>query len=871
MAVVDVAIAVGAAVGLEGTAAVIGGGAILGAGVGAGYSLLTGDGNVLNSALTGAALGGAAMGIAGAATAAPALTATEAAASASPALQAAGTLTSADVAGLNQAALSQGVFAEGSAALPGANLAVAPEVVPSVANTAINPATGLPIGGTGSAGINAALQEGLTESGKKVATGLAAKDLLTYGLAGTAAMSLLGGQKQKGISGANTGTSGPQMIRPYTYAQTKNPNYGQPGEPYFIQSYTAQTPYKAAAGGLMAIGGGVGNMYPQSQQEHTNFANPTQMPTSAEVVNADFDPITNPYTGEQPRYAEGGVARFSIGGEDDEDEKTRKAIIKNLMHSQSDKNMSEMGADQMFLMKHMPNYAAAMSPSVLGMIEGSQYGDRMGRSYMEAKRNNALKNGENFEEQSSDYVRVNPRVNDLQNYGGIASIAKQLDPETRLNLMADVQRSPYDRNTLEAIRRIGGGVSRKLDKDSDISAFYEQDPMGRNKSGGLRYSQRFAEGGMPDPVQPATLVEPTTTYTQAPQAPTQLQQQIANYNRGIAAAANQEYNIMPAPLPTLPGGGQGASREDLNKIINQYYVKNLGRQGEQSGLDAFSQQVQQGTSLADINKNIANSPEGVTYSAYTDLLGRRPDEGGMQFWQKYIQEGHTPQEIRDAFMKSPEYLAKHPVPITPTIDNPVATVGPGVTTGVTQADIDAYMVAHPTNARTYNPITQTYNTATPSAADVAAWKATQVPTDNSSTTMYRAPNGQLWASKEDYDNAHREAAGGVIHAASGGIMGAYAVGGQTYDLGGYSDGGRLLKGPGDGMSDNIPASIANKQPARLADGEFVVPADVVSHLGNGSTDAGAKRLYAMMDNVRKARTGNKKQGKQIKANKYLPT
>jgi hypothetical protein len=96
-----------------------------------------------------------------------------------------------------------------------------------------------------------------------------------------------------------------------------------------------------------------------------------------------------------------------------------------------------------------------------------------------------------------------------------------------------------------------------------------------------------------------------------------------------------------------------------------------------------------------------------------------------------------------------------------------------------------------------------------------------------------------------------------------------AAGGMT-SLGGYSDGGRMLKGPGDGMSDSIPGVIGNKQPARLADGEFVVPADVVSHLGNGSTDAGAKRLYAMMDQVRKARTGNKKQGKQIKAQKYLP-
>jgi hypothetical protein len=89
-------------------------------------------------------------------------------------------------------------------------------------------------------------------------------------------------------------------------------------------------------------------------------------------------------------------------------------------------------------------------------------------------------------------------------------------------------------------------------------------------------------------------------------------------------------------------------------------------------------------------------------------------------------------------------------------------------------------------------------------------------------------------------------------------------------LGSYSDGGRLLKGPGDGMSDSIPAKIGSKQPARLADGEFVVPADVVSGLGNGSTDAGARKLYAMMDKVRKSRTGTKRQGKEINSNKYLP-
>jgi hypothetical protein len=96
------------------------------------------------------------------------------------------------------------------------------------------------------------------------------------------------------------------------------------------------------------------------------------------------------------------------------------------------------------------------------------------------------------------------------------------------------------------------------------------------------------------------------------------------------------------------------------------------------------------------------------------------------------------------------------------------------------------------------------------------------------------------------------------------------AGGGIANLGGYSDGGRLLKGPGDGMSDNIPATIGRKQPARLADGEFVVPADVVSGLGNGSTEAGAKQLYKMLDKVRSARTGTKKQGKQINPNKYTP-
>jgi hypothetical protein len=118
----------------------------------------------------------------------------------------------------------------------------------------------------------------------------------------------------------------------------------------------------------------------------------------------------------------------------------------------------------------------------------------------------------------------------------------------------------------------------------------------------------------------------------------------------------------------------------------------------------------------------------------------------------------------------------------------------------------------------------------------------------------------------------------VISPGEGPAVGAYTgeqkfAGGGLSNLGGYSDGGRLLKGPGDGVSDSIPAVIGNRQPARLADGEFVVPARIVSEIGNGSTEAGARKLYAMMDRVQKARgktVGKKKVAVNTRADKHLP-
>jgi hypothetical protein len=101
--------------------------------------------------------------------------------------------------------------------------------------------------------------------------------------------------------------------------------------------------------------------------------------------------------------------------------------------------------------------------------------------------------------------------------------------------------------------------------------------------------------------------------------------------------------------------------------------------------------------------------------------------------------------------------------------------------------------------------------------------------------------------------------------------GGYQVPPGYYPASGYAGGGQLLNGPGDGMSDSIDAMITGEEPQRaaLADGEFVVPADVVSHLGNGSTKAGADRLYELMDNIRKARTGTTEQAPQVNPNDFL--
>jgi hypothetical protein len=179
-----------------------------------------------------------------------------------------------------------------------------------------------------------------------------------------------------------------------------------------------------------------------------------------------------------------------------------------------------------------------------------------------------------------------------------------------------------------------------------------------------------------------------------------------------------------------------------------------------------------------------------------------------------------------------------------------AAPGAGLTS-YDPAMLSQWQAANP-NAFSYDPTAQRYSAGRPSQSQYDAYLQEQ---------EEQRMNNLLGSGMMGFFG---RAAGFPDFAAGGNVQG--------YNLGGYSDGGRLLKGPGDGVSDDIPAVIGDRQPARLADGEFVIPARIVSELGNGSTDAGAKRLYAMMDKIqagRKKTIGKKNVAKDTKAKKHL--
>jgi len=130
-------------------------------------------------------------------------------------------------------------------------------------------------------------------------------------------------------------------------------------------------------------------------------------------------------------------------------------------------------------------------------------------------------------------------------------------------------------------------------------------------------------------------------------------------------------------------------------------------------------------------------------------------------------------------------------------------------------------------------------------------------TNNNNNNNNNTDTGDTPNTNEQPPYEPNEGGGATMEMAAGGI----ASVNQGYYLGGKTD----------GMADEVPARIDGNQEARLSDGEFVIPADVVSHLGNGNSEAGSQQLHGMMNNIRQARTGNSEQGKEIDPNKFMPS
>ena len=325
-------------------------------------------------------------------------------------------------------------------------------------------------------------------------------------------------------------------------------------------------------------------------------------------------------------------------------------------------------------------------------------------------------------------------------------------------------------------------------------------------------------------------------------------------------------------------------KDPANRIVNFTQLRNA-MTNSAAFLDNVNKVNQAAFQKQQAAAQIANEgPASVDQigSAYQDILGKPPTYEQLQAARS---SGATYSQLVAQLKNSPEYAAKATKPFVPEVTSTATAKAPAVTP-ISQAQIDAYRAAYNAPAaKTEQGLASLFQ---PSAVGAGGYTYTPI-------GQQAAIEGAL----PYQDVINRLGIGGVYSQLSQklpemqpgmqfglptnytplGIVApaqGMAMGGETggeYHLGDYSDGGRLLKGPGDGVSDSIPASINGRRPARLADGEFVIPARIVSEIGNGSTEAGARQLYAMMDRVQKRRSksmGKDKVAVDSKASQDLP-
>ena len=352
----------------------------------------------------------------------------------------------------------------------------------------------------------------------------------------------------------------------------------------------------------------------------------------------------------------------------------------------------------------------------------------------------------------------------------------------------------------------------------------------------------FAQVGSGLPTSPGGIevAAPTPTtaqpYTAAGEA--EMQENLANQVGMKTSQANPYAVPLTKPIPTgFDAAYKGAESLVTNPTADKFKTVGGGSYMglAKQGLAAAAPIASEGLKTAGLNVPTAQQKQQVVphYRFSPGMVSPTPAAGATGTENTYFKPSYTALSDADAASLYPGY------PAARAADGGIMGYAPG---GDIQED--------------------SYRTTPDDSLETAYAKAEE---KNDTATM-RAIEKEMEI--RDTNKA------GMTKGLSG--MKGLAMGGLSdarYNLGGYSDGGRLLRGPGDGVSDSIPAMIGKKQPARLADGEFVVPARIVSEIGNGSTEAGARKLYAMMDRIQAARgktVGKGKVAKNTRADKYLP-
>lgn len=338
-------------------------------------------------------------------------------------------------------------------------------------------------------------------------------------------------------------------------------------------------------------------------------------------------------------------------------------------------------------------------------------------------------------------------------------------------------------------------------------------------------------------------------------------------------AAMSKFGVSQTDLQTALGQNKNLSAADIYALSHGMGLKEANAQQTTGIMDwisknpyATAQQIKDaikasGVNTGDINEALSGTKlSGAMKSALTNGMGVDQLYKNILDYQA---SGHTPEDIAaikttsgvtDADIAAAQKYAADQK-YTPQVQAATPTNSFGDSVKAILADQKAAADWEKQNAAKWE------------AENAAKWEAQHaldVAGSSSELNKSLANLGLIGVDKAEGPTTYDDTDYSYMQAAEGGYL-KYAGGGEI-----PMAKGRYLQGGTDGMADELPAQIGQNQPAALSHGEFVIPADVVSHMGNGNSDAGAKKLYQMMDKIRMARTGSKKQGKKINPDKFMP-